>query len=393
MKIKKIFSNLLIITLAVSLVAPLPIFATIDPMTGGFIETSRNTIPGSERGAGTSIFSQTGGQGGGGQQGGGGGAGQAGGQLLSCSAGAVLASLLQGVISGIGGALTSLISPEVPTADNNVRAKESGIGILGIPLMPSWDAIAQCLGNIIVTYLSQSAIQWAQSGFQGSPAFLDGDISTFTGQIKDQVTSQFIQQVTQGLGQYDPYLQTVTRNILNEQLQTGAQRYGYGYQTGQNSPIDQILQGAMGNNYLRTYNTANQQLSYAQGTAVNDFMTQANWGSGHLPARGPAGEISVPASTVKETIFSQGVLLPLFNVLFSKLDSNGFASLAQFMEAAINQIIGKVLTPKNKQQGSTRVQDSTSGKTPPKAVRPEVRRNSDGSTTLVNPTTGQPYRQ
>lgn len=371
MKIKKIFSNLLIITLAILLVAPLPIFA----------QTTETTPPKAVP------FDPN--QQGGGQQGGG--AGQMGGQLASCSAGAVLASLLQGVISGIGGALTSLISPEVPTADNNVRAKESGIGILGIPLMPSWDAIAQCLGNIIVTYLSQAALEWAQSGFQGSPAFLDTDVSTFTNQLKDQVTAQFIQQVTQGLGQYDPYLQTVTRNILNEQLQTGAQRYGYGYQTGQNSPIDQILQGVNGNNYLRTYNTANQQLSYAQGTAVNNAMTQLNWGNGYFPSQ-QGGLTQVPGSTIKETIFSQGVLLPLFNTLFSKLDSNGFASLAQFMEVAINQIIGKVLTPKNKQQGSTRVEDSTSGKTPPKAIRPEVRRNADGTTTLINPETNQPIR-
>jgi|GEM_PF-3429563 len=372
MKIKKIFSNLLIITLAISLIVPLPIFAqsTETPPKAIKFDPNKQENGGDD---------------------GGGGLGQIGGDLVSCSAGAILASLLQGVISGIGGALLSLISPEVPTADNNVRAKESGTGILGIPLMPSWDAIAQCLGNIIVTYLSQAAIEWAQSGFQGSPAFLDTDVSTFTNQLKDQVTTQFIQEITQGLGQYDPYLQTVTRNILNEQLQTGAQRYGYGYQTGQNSPIDQILQGTYGNNYMRTYNTANQQLSYAQGTAVNDALTQLNWGNGYFPLQ-QGGMTSVPGSTIKETIFSQGVLLPLFNTLFSKLDSNGFASLAQFMEVAINQIIGKVLTPKNKEKekGSTRIKDSTPKKAPPKAVKPEVRRNADGTTTLINPTTGRP---
>lgn len=336
-------------------------------MQGGFFRQPPPQAQTYSSGNSTAPIFQTGGQAGSGQQlppgavsqssptGGGGAVGE----LVSCSVSAILATLIQNVISGVLGVATAILSPEVPVADNLDRAKDSGVGIFGIPILPSWDALAQCLGNIIIAYLSQSALQYAQSGFGGNPAFLNTDLSTFLGGIQDQVTTDFIYGLSNQVGlSNNPNLRNMPGQILGEYLNGYDQQLaGQLVNTGAQYGLAGVQNYAL-NNRLYQENIIRSNLAQRQHTAQDNARTQLNWGSGYFPST-QNGSVQVPGSTVRETILSQGVLLPLFNTLFSKMDANGFASLSQFLAQAVTQVISNVLTPKNQQQAGANVTDTT----------------------------------
>lgn len=64
---------------------------------------------------------------------------------------------------------------------------------------PSLDALAFCIGNELIHYITQSTIQWINSGFQGKPVFIENS-DAFFNQMADREAGNFIQELMSGSG-------------------------------------------------------------------------------------------------------------------------------------------------------------------------------------------------
>ena len=146
------------------------------------------------------------------------------GKGIACSAGQILANL---ITSAVSAGVQSLVKKGVTTAtsealkvpvnpDNTVTAQNTsdindatrlhtnaqsgGLDPSGSVLItPSWDSIAWCIINTIIEYLIDSTIAWANTGFNGNPAFITNPKAFFEG-LADQEAGAFIQEVAKGSG-------------------------------------------------------------------------------------------------------------------------------------------------------------------------------------------------
>ena len=128
--------------------------------------------------------------------------------IVSCSIGAIIANVINGVIKNFIDRIAGNKPDEVPTKEAPHRAKEIGsLVVYGIPILPSWDAIAYCLANAIITYVADSTIEWIQSGFKGKPAFVDDPTKLFN-DIADYEMSNFLESLGGGFlcEPFSPYI-------------------------------------------------------------------------------------------------------------------------------------------------------------------------------------------
>lgn len=129
---------------------------------------------------------------------------------LGCSAGALLGNAvsmgLKSLVSGaVTGAVSSVASDNVPVASykktDNFGATAASTDantsvnaiqqIGGVSIGASFNGIAYCIVNGLITYIANSTIAWANSGFQGNPAFLENPENFFRS-IADRQASEFI---------------------------------------------------------------------------------------------------------------------------------------------------------------------------------------------------------
>ncbi|MFK5283207.1 hypothetical protein ACI3PL_26910, partial [Lacticaseibacillus paracasei] len=54
----------------------------------------------------------------------------------------------------------------------DTHARTGVPGPFGIYINVSWDSIAWCVINAMIEYIANATIAWANSGFNGNPAFL-----------------------------------------------------------------------------------------------------------------------------------------------------------------------------------------------------------------------------
>lgn len=140
------------------------------------------------------------------------------GSTLSCSAGQVLGQLLTTTISN---AISSVISSAVgsvaqtaglimPTVPINTRFDEAGQHIVGeakarsgsftmfgIMTNVSWDSIAWCVVNAMIEHIANATIAWANSGFNGNPAFLQNP-ERFFRDLADYQAGTIIRDIAYG---------------------------------------------------------------------------------------------------------------------------------------------------------------------------------------------------
>jgi hypothetical protein len=142
------------------------------------------------------------------------GGGVAGG-ALQCSAagvlGQVLATSIRSAITNlIGGAITSVVggvlSQSVPTTEKgalvdhvvgDVSARSGSFALKGIFKGVSWDSIAWCIVNSMIEQIANSTIAWANSGFNGNPAFIQNP-ERFFGDLADQTAGSIIKDIAYG---------------------------------------------------------------------------------------------------------------------------------------------------------------------------------------------------
>lgn len=139
-------------------------------------------------------------------------AANAAGGAVGCVAGQILGQLLTSSISSAittkaTSAATGAVQQLVPVAEkgqvldnsNTDSAARTGANTQGVLIAPSWDSIAWCVINTIIEYLIDATIEWAKSGFNGNPAFVDNPEGFFKG-IADQEAGAFIQELASGTG-------------------------------------------------------------------------------------------------------------------------------------------------------------------------------------------------
>lgn len=60
----------------------------------------------------------------------------------------------------------------VPVSDQPIELKETGFSVFGVPTGISLDGLAFLAANIIIARITDSIVSWINSGFQGSPTFI-----------------------------------------------------------------------------------------------------------------------------------------------------------------------------------------------------------------------------
>lgn len=156
--------------------------------------------------------------------------------LLNCSAGALLAEVIStGVQSLVSDSVTSVVvSQVVPTVPINTSFDPNTIGIkqnsntdlgahtaqtiAGVPFGSSLDAMGWCVVNSIISYIADSTIAWANSGFNGSPAFLDNPENFFQS-IADTEAARFIQNLaynTGGINVCEPFRVNIALGLAQQ---------------------------------------------------------------------------------------------------------------------------------------------------------------------------------
>ncbi len=138
--------------------------------------------------------------------------------LAGCSAGALLGQLVSYGISNLLSSLTdevaSMLGDKVPTDEKGQVTKdinsnttantsaETGQLIMGVPIGASFNSIAWCLINGTIEAIADATIAWANSGFNGSPAFLENPESFFQ-ELADIEAQNFISSLAYNTAGYN----------------------------------------------------------------------------------------------------------------------------------------------------------------------------------------------
>lgn len=130
--------------------------------------------------------------------------------LLGCSAGQLLSNLIQSGLNSLFGTLTSQLKsqllPLVPIdtqyteLEKDTKQQTAAHTIqsfFGIPFGASWDAMAWCIVNSIINDIANKTIAWANSGFNGKPAFIENPERFFQG-LSDKEAMKFIESIAYG---------------------------------------------------------------------------------------------------------------------------------------------------------------------------------------------------
>lgn len=154
------------------------------------------------------------------------------GSAIGCSAGQILANLIVSGISTVISKVTDKVSEKVdpdaatsvPTNEkgpllNNVRvqtnAEQGTVTFGGLLAASSWNSVAWCLINAVIEYIANATIAWANSGFNGNPAFVDNPEQFFT-DLADQEAASFIQELvgeTTGINVCEPFKVQIGVNL------------------------------------------------------------------------------------------------------------------------------------------------------------------------------------
>ena len=153
-----------------------------------------------------------------------------------------------------------------PVADGGL------IGSLGLA-SPSWNSVAYCIVNAMIIYISDSTIEWINTGFNGNPAFLENP-DMFFKQLAEEEQAAFIHNlaygITGGTNVCDVFRAAMVRAALSRYGQQSG--YGYGYDTGGYGNGRGINNGFLGCAFDQNPNQLN---SFVQG----NFIQGGGWDS------------------------------------------------------------------------------------------------------------------
>ncbi len=277
-----------------------------------------------------------------------GGSGNAAGGVTGCALSGVLANLVKNQVSNlVSNMVSSAVGGEVPTAENQARAKDTGL--LGAI---TWDQIAWCAVNEIIAEIGRATIAWINSGFEGNPVFVDNP-EQFFADIADIQAGNILNEISNG------FLCSPIKNIVRVNL---ANRYNssvapYGPQcsfTAISGNIDQFMSGETfswqdwysytqvpsNNPYGATiYGNIELDSRIAQSIGIQSKLL--DWGRGFLSFTDPTtGKVSSPGAVVEgqlnQRLFSGESRLQIAD----EFDEIVTALVNQLVKVAISEVTG-----------------------------------------------------
>jgi|GEM_PF-1942736 len=326
--------------------------------------------------------------------------------VLGCSAGQILGNVLASIVSqAITAAFGKLVTTvtdklvNVPVAEggqtllnsNTEAAARAGTTIgafgFGVLVSTSWDSIAYCVVNAMITYVANSTIAWVQGGFEGNPSFVN-DPEQFFKDIANIEAGAFLQDLAYGatgLNICEPFriqiVLSIARNHVGNQ-QMGGGGYsngGFGGGPGGNigyggCTLDDIkgnLQGFLNGNFQRggwnswfqisqvdsnnpysTYFNLQAQMSGAINKKTNLASIELDWGKGFLSFRKceektPASEqgkcpITTPGNIIQGQLEKTLGLAKDRLVLAEKFDQVIAAVVNQLITVALDKVLDTV---------------------------------------------------
>lgn len=271
----------------------------------------------------------------------------------SCLVSDLLASILtEAIYSIIAVALSNIGIPAtvVKTQDTTNEVKTYGVTIAGtyVPLLPSLDALAYCLLNSIISYIADATIEWINSGFEGSPMFVN-DTQGFFQSVVDYELNNFMQELQDGL-LCEPITLDLQLALMKQAMRNGARdsRCGAGgasainnLQTGRYSSADanKVLLNSGSNPLTSYYNTTDSATLRLRGKR-NLIQLEVDWGRGWLGVPDPENpnrRISLGTVT-EQTVARRLGFAEDRLILAEKFDQVITALVNQLVKIAINEL-------------------------------------------------------
>ncbi len=229
------------------------------------------------------------------------------------SAQAVNFDSVSSILDKIQAGQTALdVAQSVPTSDTKLEAKETGIKIFGISIGVSWNQLAINIAKTVLNNVIDSTIKWANTGFNGNPAFVT-DPGAYFGQLANGVAGDFIKNSSVGflcsplqsqininfkigLQQYydQPYRPQCTLTGINGNIENFYSHFSNG---GWNSFI-QLTQNSSNNPY-GSYINAEIQLDKRVANALGSEKSKIDWGQG-FKSQGDCLQYNASASDIAD---------------------------------------------------------------------------------------------
>lgn len=135
------------------------------------------------------------------------------------------ASIIVNDIGSTGPLRQYLYKIAASTRQQEVNSSVTRAANIGIGNNPAWDAVSYCLQNSMTNYISQSAKTWANTAFNGNPAFVQ-NLTTFLTGVSDQQAKAFFSQI-RGANSNSPIQPWVYQNLVNGYSTDYSQRSKY----------------------------------------------------------------------------------------------------------------------------------------------------------------------
>ena len=191
---------------------------------------------------------------------------------------------ISGAKSAIGAA------PTVPVKDTGLNAKETGISIFGFNIGVSWNQLAIDAAKIVLNQVINSTIDWANTGFDGNPAFVT-DPGAYFGGLANGIAGDFISRTDVGflcsplqndyirLSLQRVYTQPYQPQCTLTQIGVNLDNFYKQFSTGGWNAFFQITQDSNSNPYGAFIN-AEIKLDQLTSAAVGAESSKINWGQG-----------------------------------------------------------------------------------------------------------------
>lgn len=255
-----------------------------------------------------------------------------------------------------------------------LRNKEVAQGptILGIPILPSWDALGYCIINTMIEYISESTIRWINGGFQGNPVFVD-NFGQFFKDLADVETATFLNELSApdflcdpyrvsiqtGLitAHADPYYQPEYRGRLGtgrvtgygkcnfDQAQVRLDAYVSGnyqsFQQGGWNSWYQLTQNPS-NNIYGSYLQAQRQLNQRVAGRQNVAQTELNINEGFLSFKDDKNRITTPGKIIQTQVENRLNIPENRLVLAREFDEVVNALVDRLVKIALNEVLTSI---------------------------------------------------
>jgi len=222
--------------------------------------------------------------------------------------------LSSGVKNFVTKSFGSVLENPLLTPVNNIpeTAKNVGLNVMG---GVSWDAIGYCLVNSVIEYIGHATVQWINSGFNGSPVFVD-DPGQFFQNIADIEAGQFLGEISSGYlcGPIQAPVKINLSNSYNNRTSPYDRRGSCTF-SGISGNLDQFISGDSFSwvdmvSYSRPQNNTygatvlgEIELNRRLANAIGTESKLLDWGRGFLSFKDPeTGKISSPGSLIQEQI-------------------------------------------------------------------------------------------